>query len=224
MRDYIREPIPEIFTAYRNMAAAVDAHFSGDYPAARDLFAAANDPKVGHWLHDVWAKPRKHIVHKTPPGDTREIKEPDRDPDRAISSAIRKEVLKRDGYRCRYCGLPLIDAAIRRTAKALYPTAVPWSSKEQHAGFQVFWLQFDHVIPHSHGGRSDMDNVVTSCAACNFGKFNLTLRQLDLTDPRDRPPVPCDFDGLERLRAAGYWRKLKPCDSHFSDQTEQVPA
>lgn len=221
MREYIREPIPEIDAAYRNMARAVDAHLSGDYAAARQGFAAANDPKVWHWLNDVWFDSRKHIVHKKPPGDTREVAASERDPDRAISSALRKEVLKRDGYRCRYCGLPLIDAAVRKTAKALYPTAVPWSGKtttEQHAGFQVFWLQFDHVVPHSHGGRSDMDNVVASCAACNYGKFYHTLLQLDLSDPRLRPPVPSDHDGLERLRTVGHWRKLRSCEERLPDR------
>jgi hypothetical protein len=63
-------------------------------------------------------------------------------------------------------------------------------------------LQFDHVLPHSHGGRSSLDNVVISCALCNYGKDKYTLRQLDVTDPRLTPPVACEWDGLERFRAA----------------------
>lgn len=47
-----------------------------------------------------------------------------------------------------------------------------------------------------------MDNVVISCALCNFGKDRFTLRQLDLEDPRLRSPIASSFDGLERLRQA----------------------
>ena len=118
---------------------------------------------------------------------------------------IRDEVLRRGGYRCRYCGIPVVHADIRKTASRLYPEAVVWDSRDparQHAGFQCLWLQFDHVVPHSHGGRSTPDNVVISCALCNFGKDRFTLRQLDLEDPRSREPDPMDYDGLERLRSA----------------------
>jgi hypothetical protein len=217
MKEYIKQPIPEIHAAYRALSAAVDAHLSGDFPAAKVHFEAANDPKVWRWLDDAWIGVRKHIVHKEPPADTREIPAADRDPDRAISPAVRAEVLMRDGY----CGLPVIDAGIRKNAHTLYPTAVPWNSrvsKEQHAGFQVFWLQFDHVEPHSHGGRSTAENVVVSCAACNFGKDKHTLRQLDLIDPRDRPPVPSDFDGLERFHSVGNPRKLKSAENRLPDR------
>ncbi|MEM7642019.1 MAG: hypothetical protein AAF366_05775, partial [Pseudomonadota bacterium] len=50
------------------------------------------------------------------------------------------------------------------------------------------------------GGRSSLENVVVSCALCNFGKDRFTLKQLDIEDPRIRAPVPSEFDGLERLR------------------------
>jgi len=33
-------------------------------------------------------------------------------------------------------------------------------------------LTFDHVIPRSRGGRTNWENVVTSCSACNLAKGN----------------------------------------------------
>ncbi|MCZ8133552.1 MAG: HNH endonuclease [Rhodobacteraceae bacterium] len=142
---------------------------------------------------------------KNPIGDTRQIPHSERDPDRVIAPKVRQEVLARDGYRCRYCGLPVVHSDIRKIAHRLYPDEVPWNARNarhQHSAFQTFWLQFDHVEPHSHGGRSSAENVVISCALCNFAKDRHTLRQLDLEDPRTRPPIASDFDGLETLREA----------------------
>ncbi|GMM93105.1 HNH endonuclease [Qipengyuania sp. MTN3-11] len=59
-----------------------------------------------------------------------------------ISKSLRFEVLTRDGYRCRYCGV---------------------SAKEQK-------LQVDHVLPRAAGGRDDLGNLVAACQPCNYGK------------------------------------------------------
>ncbi|HEY1668600.1 MAG TPA: HNH endonuclease signature motif containing protein [Trebonia sp.] len=60
----------------------------------------------------------------------------------AISKRLRYEVLRRDGYACRYCG-----------AKA--------------PGVE---LAVDHVVPKALGGTDDPSNLVAACAACNSGK------------------------------------------------------
>lgn len=39
---------------------------------------------------------------------------------------------------CRYCGIPVVDADIRKLLHSLYPAAVPWVSSVpewQHAAF-----------------------------------------------------------------------------------------
>jgi 5-methylcytosine-specific restriction endonuclease McrA len=144
-----------------------------------------------------------NVVVPIPGGDSQEVSKDLRDPDRSIAPATRAAVLLRDGYRCRYCGIPVVHADIRKLARRLYPDAVPWDQfdpKKQHAGFACLWMQFDHVVPHSHGGHSSLDNVVISCALCNYGKDKYTLRQLNLADPRQTPPVSSTWDGLERFR------------------------
>lgn len=55
------------------------------------------------------------------------------------------------------------------------------------------------MLPHAYGGPNDLDNLVVSCAACNFGKMFYRLEELGLTDPRERPPIQPQWDGLERL-------------------------
>jgi hypothetical protein len=49
---------------------------------------------------------------------------------------------------------------------------------------QVMWLQYDHVVVHSRGGETTMENLVVTCAACNFGRDRFTLEEMWLSDPR----------------------------------------
>ena len=68
---------------------------------------------------------------------------------RSASQDTRKEVIKRDGLRCRYCGKELKECEI----------------------------QIDHVIPFSKGGKTTIDNLVVSCQPCNRKKFNKNPEQ-----------------------------------------------
>jgi len=111
------------------------------------------------------------------------------------------QIHERDGFHCRYCGVPVIRPEIRKRAVTLYPEVVTWgnSNATQHAGFQAMWAQYDHVVPHSSGGTNELDNLVLTCAPCNFGKMSYRLEELGLLDPRDFEPSHSTWDGLERL-------------------------
>lgn len=54
----------------------------------------------------------------------------------------RTNVFTRDDYRCQYCG-------------------------EQKDARE---LNYDHVVPRARGGKTDWDNIVTCCYACNDKK------------------------------------------------------
>ena len=207
VRRSIKEPIPAIFRAWELLSSAADAHLNGDHVAAEGLFRTANLSEVWHWTNPAWGPSpravRLNVRVWKPHGDTQPVPKTERDRQRAPTRGVKAAVLARDGYRCRYCGIPVIDASIRDIARELYPDAVPWkdnSEPEQHAAFQCFWLQYDHVVPYSHGGSSSEDNIVVTCALCNYGKDGYTLRQLGISDPRQRAPEPVSWDGLERLR------------------------
>ncbi len=60
-----------------------------------------------------------------------------------MNARLRYEILRRDGYRCRYCGNTADDGAK---------------------------LHVDHVIPAALGGTDDPGNLVAACADCNRGK------------------------------------------------------
>lgn len=53
-------------------------------------------------------------------------------------------VLKRDGYRCRYCGCEVT----------------------------MELANLDHIDPWKHGGRTEVANLVTACQSCNKAKGN----------------------------------------------------
>jgi hypothetical protein len=59
-----------------------------------------------------------------------------------ISKGLRFSVFDRDGYTCRYCG----------------------------KGADATELAVDHIIPVCKGGTNAVENLATSCLACNIGK------------------------------------------------------
>jgi len=61
----------------------------------------------------------------------------------AISKTLRIEILQRDHFKCKYCGRGVEDGVT---------------------------LQVDHKLPVSAGGKTEMGNLITSCADCNNGK------------------------------------------------------
>ncbi len=67
---------------------------------------------------------------------------------RDVNDRLRFKVLKRDNFRCCFCG--------RSPATTL--------------GLE---LHIDHIIPYSKGGETTLDNLQTLCKDCNLGKSNL---------------------------------------------------
>ena len=61
----------------------------------------------------------------------------------------RMNVFARDDFRCQYCG-------VKKTARE---------------------LNYDHVVPRKHGGKTVWENIVSSCYACNDRKGSRTPEQ-----------------------------------------------
>ena len=93
-------------------------------------------------------------MHRCPPRDARKSRKPplrsggrSTVQPRTITKKVRFEVLKRDGFKCRYCGTPATDTV----------------------------LHVDHVVPVALGGYGTIENCAASCVDCNFGKSDRPL-------------------------------------------------
>ena len=118
---------------------------------------------------------------------------------------LQNAVFERDGYRCRYCGNKLIDQDILRGfAKALDSPIFTRGTTNltSHAVIHIAWPVADHVVPWSRGGETSMDNLVASCAPCNYGKADFTIEQIGISNPLNRPALVDEWDGLRSLAAA----------------------
>lgn len=103
--------------------------------------------------------------------------------DRLPSAAVafsRRNVFKRDQYRCQYCGVR------------------PGSDE----------LSIDHVVPRAQGGTSTWENCVLACIDCNKRKANRTPQQsgMRLRKVPSRPAWKPIY-AAHRLRIAS-WSKF----------------
>jgi 5-methylcytosine-specific restriction endonuclease McrA len=89
----------------------------------------------------------------------------------------RRNIYKRDRYRCQYCG----------------------------ARPAVAELTVDHVVPRAMGGRSTWENCVLACLRCNRRKANRTLNESGLhlqVRPGEPRWSPCISIPLAKRRAS----------------------
>lgn len=82
----------------------------------------------------------------------------------SISARLRFEVLRRDGFRCRYCG----------------------------ASSSTVELHVDHVVPVSAGGSDSLMNLVAACQACNSGKSSIILSSEEREAVASDLPETCE--------------------------------
>ena len=200
-RNCLKDPIPELYDAARYLDAAVSAHMSGNKKIASALIEIANMPSVREWTESLWGSGGIYTKLQKKLGATSKLKSEDRDPLRMPNKQGEREILARDGHYCRFCGIPVIRKEVRDKLRKLYPEALQWGStnQEQHAAFQALWVQYDHVIPHARGGKTTLNNMVITCAPCNYGRMNYLLEEVDLILPQIRISEVHTWNGLERI-------------------------
>lgn len=121
---------------------------------------------------------------------------------KSLSSKLRFEIFKRDGFKCLYCG-------------AHPPGAL---------------LQVDHITAVAVGGTNDIDNLVTSYQPCNIGKGarELTVTPQTLSDKaKETAEREAQIAGYQQILMAKRERleeqTWEVMHTLFGDDVEQVP-
>lgn len=115
----------------------------------------------------------------------------------AISTRTRFEILKRDGFRCRYCGAD--------------PTKCV--------------LHVDHVLAIANGGTDDPVNLVASCRSCNLGKSAVPLEARKFAPPSSPDELLEQAEqiraylGAQKSLAMAMEEVVGTVVSHWQDQT-----
>ena len=112
---------------------------------------------------------------------------------------VEREVFVRDSFRCRYCGLRIVQKDVfQEYSRILGSNLFSVARKNSLRNGLTLGLRGvgDHVDPYAGGGETTLENLVTSCYSCNFGKAGYTLKQLGIEDPRLRNPINDSWRGL----------------------------
>jgi len=217
-RNCLIEPPMEIFDALRDLAACADALLRQEAETAADLFRRADndivrrytsiaqggypDPDINKQLKAEGAKIWGKSV-LPPSGFEDRPRRAQRDPHAHLEASV----IARDGYFCRYCGIPVVDKKIcNAMLKHFSPTGeIPSSNASYNATLLAVKFVCDHVFPYQLGGENEESNLVACCGTCNYGKGAYTLEQLQLTNPLFTRCTPPDgfknWDGLTRLKS-----------------------
>jgi len=177
---------------------AVKNFLSGNREECISIINQINSQKVQDWYINHGQMSGCHramALGITPPPVLDESK---RDPLR-VPKKYEKEVFERDGYRCRYCGIRLIsNEFLKRFIKALDSPAFRKgpTNRDTHGIIHICNPVADHVFPWNMGGKTLPENLVASCATCNYGKAGYTIEQLGISDPFSRQPLINGWDGL----------------------------
>ena len=206
MKRCLREPIHEIFDASRYLDAAASAHLTGNIKLAEELIREADMPEIREWTESLWGANSEYINHIEIPNSPPSLPKSERVPVRMPNREEKKIIHERDGYHCRFCGIPVIRKEIRVKLNKLYPNALPWGKRnpEQHSAFQAMWLQYDHLIPHARGGNNDIQNIIITCAPCNYGRLDSLIEEVGIQNPFVNSPIDSLWDGLERIITKKY--------------------
>lgn len=116
---------------------------------------------------------------------------------KSTGKRLRFEILKRDGFRCVYCGASPLRG----------------------------YLHVDHVVPVIEGGTNEPSNLVTACRDCNLGKGPVPLDEPGLDgedDPKSRDPEAIRERAEQIREYIGAQRELDAARDYQIDQAQEV--
>ncbi len=194
--------IPEKYTKLvDNFKQAIELLINGDEVACVKMLSEINTSDFTDWYIEhgqMSGLYRAKILSKPLPATVpMEKRYPVRSP-----SKLQNAVFDRDRYHCRYCSnrlvsQDLIEKLIRRLDNPVFVRGK--TNATSHAIIHLCWPVADHIVPWNYGGETTLDNLVSSCASCNYGKAGYTIEQLGISDPFATPVINDGWNGLEDL-------------------------
>lgn len=180
---------PKYFEESLNIfVSAFKAAETGDIAKARHFLARTRSDELRDWYVEHgqmsgWKYRVKALKKSKPKKYTGPLEK------NKSFTKFESQVYQRDGYICRYCSIRVIDTkALLKMEKILGKKyfKVKGTNMQRHGVALALRATIDHVKPLTLGGRTNLNNLVTSCWSCNYGKLNATLKQLGLDNPFDR--------------------------------------
>jgi 5-methylcytosine-specific restriction endonuclease McrA len=196
-------PYPKHFDqAIDAFVVAAKRAFAGDVHEARRLMGELADRELVAWYDEVAQSVgdvRYELLNQL-----KAYRKSGNEADRDLTNARMRELAARDGHRCCYCGIRVIEPEVLKKIQAVLGRDV-FPSKTNNKGssnwdYHGVWIltvmTLDHIDPISISGRDDDDNLATSCWACNFGKYDYTVKELGLQAPRTKRGTTEGWVGL----------------------------
>lgn len=177
---------------------AVEVFINGDQDACLSILSGIKSTELQMWSVEHGQMAGMHRANHLNMAKPIPVPVDSRDP---LRSPRRYEaaVFQRDGWRCRYCTGRLVS----NTFFSLFIKVLDHecfrkgpTNMDTHGIIHIFNPVADHVVPWNLGGMTNEENLVSSCGPCNYGKAGYTVEQMGIGDPRDRPPIRDDWDGL----------------------------
>jgi hypothetical protein len=222
-RTCLLAPLPEHEQAADLLSGAADAIIAGEVEAARELLRLADMPVLFEYAKRRMGPEEPEVLRRrivdAPRVKTAKVLA------RMPAAAETVTLHARDGWRCRFCGCRVVSGRARGAIRRCLPEALSWSKSEgYHGAFLALTASVDHVVPHSAGGGNDVENLVTACWACQFGRGAYTIEEVGLFDPRDRSPVVDGWDGLTRVIGKTAAAMARRADEDATSSPINVPA
>jgi len=199
MRNALQDPIPELAIAADLLSQAVDAVLDNNAPLASSLIRQSDLPEIMEYAVRAVGKMTLEVHRSTT--RPKVLPKAERHPIRMPPQSYQTSIFERDGWHCRFCGSPVICKTARARLVKLFPTETHWNGKEfqRHSALYAMASSLDHVVPHGRGGVNEESNFVTACYCCQFGRGEWMLEEVEVSDPRQRPPITTSWDGLTHL-------------------------
>ena len=112
LRPCLREPIPEIAEAAHYLDEAVSAHLAGKSNLADELIWRADMQVIREWTESLWGSKSPYVQFRAVPDAPPSLPHEERLKVRMPRSAEKRILHQRDGYHCRFCGIPVIPATV----------------------------------------------------------------------------------------------------------------